>query len=102
MSNLLAVRLGAATFPLPEHALFQRLQLGTDFFVFSKFLKNAPIDEPTGDQRFLGVEPDLYLNWQVSSDVTFALRYGIFFPSERNFTRDDSRQFLYAGLTFSF
>ena len=39
-----------------------------------------PIDEVTSDDRYLGWEPDVYINWQVTSDVTFAFRYGVFFP----------------------
>ena len=37
--------------------------------------------------RYLGVEPDVYVNWQVTSDVTVALRYGVFVPASRNFAR---------------
>lgn len=103
-SNLLALRLGAATIPLPQVPLFSRLQVGADFFVLSKLQKDAPIDEPTSeDHRFLGFEPDLFLNWQVTSDLTLALRYGVFFPSDEAFgNNDDARQFFYGGLTFSF
>ena len=55
------------------------------------------------DNRFLGVEPDVYLNWQMTSDVTLALRYGVFFPSSTTFGQStDARQFFFAGLTFAF
>jgi hypothetical protein len=82
--------------------VFRRMQLGADFFAFAKYDNDAPIDEPTGTERFLGWEPDVYLNWQITSDVTLALRYGVFFPSERNFASDDTRQFFFAGVTFAF
>lgn len=36
VSNLLAVRVGASTFPLPEVSFFQHMQVGTDVFIFSK------------------------------------------------------------------
>jgi hypothetical protein len=43
------------------------------------------------------------VNWQITSDLTFALRYGVFFPSSNTFgENDDARQFLFGGLTFSF
>jgi hypothetical protein len=61
----------------------------------------APIDEPTLEGRYLGWEPDVYINWQITSDVTLALRYGIFFPSS-DVISDESRQFFFAGLTFAF
>ncbi|MGC4074608.1 MAG: hypothetical protein QM760_19325 [Nibricoccus sp.] len=73
-------------------------------FVLNKLRPSAPIDEPTaeGDQ-FLGFEPDLFVNWQMTSDLTLAVRYGVFFPvARRSAQNDDARQFLYAGLTFSF
>ena len=37
-----------------------------------------------------------------ASDVTLALRYGIFFPNRAAFANHDVRQFLFAGVTFAF
>ena len=79
------------------------MQVGTDFFTFGKFHEDAPIDETTvNGQQFLGFEPDFYVNWQVTSDVTLAVRYGIFFPNGSAFPIDDVRQFFFAGVTFAF
>ena len=64
--------------------------------------RNAPIDEGTLEGRFLGVEPDIFINWQISSDVTLALRYGVFFPNSDVVVSGETRQFFYAGLTFAF
>jgi hypothetical protein len=102
VSNLIAVRGGIATFPLPDSGAFRRLQVGVDVFAFAKYDADAPIDEPTGTNRYLGWEPDIYLNWQLTSDLTLALRYGVFFPSDENFANDDSRQFFFGGVTFAF
>jgi hypothetical protein len=102
VSNLIAIRGGIATFPLPDTGIFRRMQIGADFFAFAKYDSNAPVDEPTGDSRFLGWEPDVYLNWQLTSDVTLALRYGVFFPNDDNFPNENTRQFFFAGLTFAF
>ncbi len=102
ISNIMALRLGASTFPLGGSGSFRRLQVGADFFVYGKLRSSAPIDETTKDEQFLGVEPDVYLNWQVVSDVTLALRYGAFFPNSSAFVDDDVRQFIYAGVTFAF
>jgi hypothetical protein len=102
VSNLIVLRGGLATFPLPDSGAFRRMQVGIDVFGFAKFDSDAPIDEPTADTRFLGWEPDVYLNWQITSDLTLALRYGAFFPREEAFGNDDVRQFFYGGVTFAF
>lgn len=104
VSNLMAVRVGASTFPLPTHQAFKRLQAGVDFFAFGKLLQDAPIDEPTSrGERYLGVEPDVYVNWQIASDLTLALRYGAFFPNKDSFGSDAQvRQFFFGGLTLAF
>jgi hypothetical protein len=103
VSNIAVLRLGASTFPFHDVGPLRRLQLGTDFFTFGKFHEDAPIDETTvNGQQFLGFEPDFYVNWQVTSDVTIAVRYGIFFPNASAFPIDDVRQFFFAGVTFAF
>ena len=94
--------------PLRSALAEGRVQIGTDVFVYGKTDQNAPIDEPTLNHRFLGVEPDFYVNWQVTSDVTFAARYGVFFPHEDSFLagtppgKGESRQFLFLSVTYSF
>jgi hypothetical protein len=64
--------------------------------------EDGGIDEVTNSGRYLGVEPDIYLNWQIKSDVTLVLRYGVFFPNGDVIANDDTRQFFYGGLTFAF
>ena len=82
---------------------FERLQLGTDLFIFGKTRQAAPLNEPTlSDHRYLGWEPDLFLNWQITNDVTIAVRYGIFFPGEALENNDENRQFFFAGVTYAF
>lgn len=104
VSNLIAARFGASTFPLPTHQAFKRMQAGVDFFIFGKLLSDAPIDEPTSQgERYLGVEPDVYVNWQIASDLTLALRYGAFLPNKTALGSDAQvRQFFYGGLTLAF
>jgi hypothetical protein len=102
VSNLLALRVGASTFPMPDYGPIRRLQAGTDLFLYAKVDGDAPIDEQaTGDDKFLGWEPDFYANWAITSDVTLALRYGVFFPSDA-FLIDDARQFVFIGVTYGF
>jgi hypothetical protein len=104
VSNMLAFRVGGSTFPLPDLGPLRRLQIGTDLFLYNKLDSDAPIDEPTtGNERFLGWEPDFYINWQATSDVTFVFRYGVFFPNADAFNGDDTaRQYIYGGMTYAF
>jgi hypothetical protein len=102
VSNLLAFRLGASTYPFAEAQTFHRLQLGSDFFVYGKLFRQGAFVERTTDKHYLGVEPDVYLNWQITSDVTLAVRYGIFFPSDTLIQHEAPRQFLYTGVTIAF
>jgi hypothetical protein len=102
VSNIVIVRGGLSTFPLPDVPLFQRMQIGTDLFLFAKLDPDAPIDEQTTDSGYLGFEPDVYLNWQITSDVTLALRYGAFVPGDAIVNDGKIRQFIYAGMTFAF
>ena len=102
VSNLLAVRAGASASPGQTGLRPPSLQFGFDFFVFNKFDSDAPIDEETVEgEGFLGVEPDLFVNWQVVEDVTVAVRYGVFFPGDA-FEQSDPRHFVFLGLTYAF
>jgi hypothetical protein len=104
VSNLMMLRVGASTYPLPQQGMFERLQTGVDLFVFGKTRRDAPIDEPTGDGHYLGFEPDVFVNWQLADDVILAVRYGIFFPGDAIPSGQSKhlRQFVYAGITYAF
>lgn len=100
-SNLFMIRLGAATYPFRGTSLFRRLQVGTNFYIFNKFQADAPIDETTNSDTYLGVETDFFANWQVTSDLALSLRYGVFFPGDA-FVDNDARHFLFTGITVAF
>jgi hypothetical protein len=102
VSNVLIFRVGGVTFPLPDHSAFARAQVGLDLFFYNKFNDNAPINEPTYNKAYLGFEPDIFLNWQITSDVTLAIRYGIFFPGAAIVNDSENRQFFGAGVTYAF
>jgi hypothetical protein len=102
VSNLTMIRVGASTFPFPEFKPLRRLQVGTDLFAFGKLQHDAPIDEPTTGKWFLGGEQDLYLNWQISSDVGLSVRWGYFVPGDAIVADGKIRQFVYTGITFAF
>ena len=95
-------RAGASTYPLPNSEMFKRLQVGLDVFVFSKLDENAPIDEVTIDDMFLGMETDIFITWQITSDLFIAVRYGVFFPGDAIVANDDPRHFFFTGLTLAF
>lgn len=103
LSNLIVVKTSGSTFPFPGYAgPLSRLQLGTDLMFFGKATARGNIDEAThSGERFLGTELDLYANWRVLEDVTFQVRYGVFFAGSAIET-DRTRQFIYTSLTYSF
>jgi len=102
ISNITLFRMGASTFPAPQASALRRLQVGADFFVYLKSDARAPIEEPTLNRHFLGVEPDIYLNWRVTSDVTLVARYGAFLPGQSILSTHAVRQFLFTGVSFAF
>jgi hypothetical protein len=101
-SNITALRGGVSTYPVPEFRAMRELQLGMDFFIFAKTLVHGAIDEPTTADRILGCEPDIYLTWQMTSDVVLSVRYGAFIPGTAIVTDEKIRQFFYSGVTFAF
>ncbi|MFG0247980.1 MAG: alginate export family protein, partial [Phycisphaeraceae bacterium JB051] len=102
VSNLMMLRMGASTFPLINHETFKRLQVGTNVYLYGKLNKNAPIDETTGDHTFLGVETDFFANWQISHDLSMAVRYGIFFGGDALTENSHPRNFFFTSMTLAF
>lgn len=103
ISNVMIFRLGASTFPMRESSrLFRELQIGVDVLWFNKFDSGAPLNEPTGDDRYLGFETDLFAAWRITSDVAINIRYGVFFPGDAILSDHDARHFLYTGVSYSF
>jgi hypothetical protein len=101
LSNLFIVRGGVSTFPLQKCGLFSQMQTGLDLYLFEKFALNAPLDEPSRKSGYVGIEPDLFVNWQIKSDITLSMRYGVFLPGDALIS-NSARQFFYTGLTFAF
>ncbi|MBI1337984.1 MAG: hypothetical protein GC164_13635 [Phycisphaera sp.] len=102
VSNLIMVQSSVSTFPLPSSSAFKRVQVGASLFGFFKFDSGAPIDEPTGHSSYLGTEFDVFLNWQLLSDIAFTTRYGVFFPGASISGDRDARHFIYTALTLAF
>lgn len=101
LSNLVAVRVGGSTFPLTDVNGLDRLQIGADLLVSFKLDSDAPIDEATDPESYLGTELDFSLNYAVTSDLSLTARYGVFFGGDA-ITAADTRHFVFVGLTLSF
>jgi hypothetical protein len=102
VSNIIIARGGVLTFPAPNSQWFRRLQVGANVLIYNKMDSDGQIDEFTSDDTYLGTEADLYANWQITSDLSAALRYGVFFPGDAIITDRDPRHFLYTGVTLAF
>ncbi len=101
-SNVMVFRLGASTLPLADAPPFTQLQIGADILLFAKLDQDGPIDEPTFNKAYLGVETDFYLNYRMTSDLSMGVRYGIFFPGAAIDGENELRMFILFGVTLSF
>jgi hypothetical protein len=103
LSNIHIWRFGASFFPLEKMEFFKDLQLGTDWFIYCKHHSVAAISDPLADQPdgFLGWEMDYFANWRLTSDLSWTIRYGLFFPGEA-YSDESCRYFFLTGLTWSF
>ncbi|MFM9957081.1 MAG: alginate export family protein [Phycisphaerales bacterium] len=102
LSNLITARVGIATFPFNSIQAFEQLQLGVDFLIHSKYESDAPIEEETTDDSYLGSEVDFSVNYRITSDLAAIFRYGVFFPGEAIATETEVRHFIFTGFTLSF
>ncbi|GAB4553869.1 MAG: hypothetical protein Tsb0013_16320 [Phycisphaerales bacterium] len=102
LSNIAIVRAGAATFPFRELDGFDRFQVGADILIHNKLDGDAPIEEPTTDDSYLGFETDLFVNWRITSDLSVVARYGVFFPGDAIASETDARHFIFLGATLNF
>lgn len=103
MSNLHMLSAGSSFFPFEQHALFRKMEVGAKAYLFAKDAPHGGISDSSADtnSRFLGSEADVFLNWRITSDLSYTIRYGAFRPSDA-FTERDLRHFLYTGFMFSF
>ncbi len=103
-SNLITLKLGGETsFFAAGDQTWRRLRAVADFFVFSKLESDAPINVPTTADRFVGAEIDVGFDWNLRSDLSLAVRYGIFMPGNAMPAgQDGARQILYVGVTYEF
>ena len=102
VSNIMLFRVGGKTTPFAEHNTLNGIQIGGDVTVFNKLSSDAPIDQPTTDDTYLGIETDVYFNYRITSDLTFIARCGLFFPSDTIESSAATKYFVFLGWTLSF
>ena len=106
-ANLLCPSAGISTDLLPDPSSWARdLRLGITGFLFMKVDNQAPINILTrpGGSNLIGGEVDATLDWRITSDINFNMRYGIFMPNSSVFFENQgaNRQFFYVGMTYAF
>lgn len=104
ISNLDAYVMGASFFPLEKIKIFNKLEVGARLYWYQKDAAGA-ISDPTATDpgRYIGWEGDLFMDWRITSDLSWTIRYGGFVPGStysRGF--QDCRNFLFTGITYSF
>lgn len=103
MSNLSVARLGMSTFPANHVTAFEELQVGSDFFMYHKQQKEGAASDSlsTEEHSYLGSEFDLFVNWRITSDLAWMVRYGVFWPGA-SFSEQGDRQLLFTSVTLNF
>jgi hypothetical protein len=108
LSNVHIWRVGGAVLPFePEPAgqldFLKKLEVGTDYFVYAKNHSFGAVSDPTANRHsgFLGWEMDYFVNWRITSDLSWTTRFGEFFPGA-SFSEKNCRPFLLTGMTWSF
>lgn len=105
ISNLHMMMVGGSCFPLENIELFEKMEVGTKFFCYHKADEAGPVSDTTApnDSRFLGSASDVFIDWRLTSDLSWTVRCGAFFPGSAYDGGDKTcRQFVYSGLVLSF
>jgi hypothetical protein len=105
LSNIHIIRAGYSMFPFEKQNAewLQKMELGTDWFLYVKHHSAGAISDSlaTNQSSYLGWEMDYYMNWRITSDIAWTIRYGVFFPGDA-FDDKNCRPFAMTGLTWSF
>ena len=103
LSNLHIWRVGGALAPLERWEFFRDLEIGTNWFLYYKNQAGGAISDTTATQSsgYVGWEMDYFINWRLTSDLSWTMRWGTFNPGTAYVDRA-SRCFLMTGVTWSF
>ncbi|MCH2138370.1 MAG: alginate export family protein [Phycisphaerales bacterium] len=103
LSNLMMLRVGASTGVAIDPRRPDALRMGLDVFVYGQQDSNAPMSIPTGSGTFAGWALDGKVDWRLTSDVSFTVRGGVYFPPPGVAPAADfTRHFVYGGFTYAF
>jgi hypothetical protein len=102
-TNLQFVRMGGRLTPVDKKTRCGRVDVGADYYFLFKADKDGPISDFRANDTSadVGQEIDLYVEWRITSDLSWTLRYARFFPGQAYSDRDP-RDFLFTGLNISF
>ncbi|MCP4592814.1 MAG: alginate export family protein [bacterium] len=103
LSNIHIWRAGASFHPFDDTRLFTHLELGTDWYLYHKHHRRGATSDVTTDQTsgYLGWEMDFFANWDITPDVAWTARYGVFFPGKA-YSDQTTRTFFLVGVTWRF
>jgi len=103
IANLHIFQLGLSGFPLEQVELFRKMEVGTTVYFFTKDAASGAISDTTAmvDSSWVGWEWDVHLDWRLTSDVSWTVRYGVFQPGAA-FADNQWRHFLFTGMVYSF
>lgn len=102
LSNLAFLRLGGSLRPFEGHKCLERLEVGSNFFWFWKDQAQAGISDFRADlpDDDIGTELDIFLHWQLLSDLALRMRFGTFYPGDA-YSHDGDRSFFTTSITYS-
>jgi hypothetical protein len=103
LSNLQFLRVGGSLRPFEGSPCLDHLELGANLFHYWKDAAGGGISDFRADRanEDVGTELDIFLHWQVLSDLAFGVRFGTFFPGDA-YTHETERNFLATSVTYSF
>lgn len=103
LSNVHVWRAGGSYFPFEGDDTLDRLQLGTNWFLYHKNRASGAVSDPTADRGsgYLGWEMDYFANWQMTNDFSWTARYGVFFPGQA-FDDRTTRTYFLVGFIWNF
>lgn len=103
LSNIHIWRAGASFLPAPKNECTRDLELGSNWFLYHKNASRGAISDSTaGDfEGFVGWEMDYFINWRLTSDLSWTFRWGLFFPGDA-YLDQTTRSFFFTGVTWSF
>ncbi|MCH2136544.1 MAG: hypothetical protein MK101_08175 [Phycisphaerales bacterium] len=104
LTNLLMLRVGGSVGIPIEARRPDALRVGMDVFLFGKQKVDAPVSlRFSNNNRYLGTEVDWKIDWRLTSDVSFTLRAGLYWPgSDTPALGNLTRHFVYGGFTYGF